>query len=134
MPRKNHPAPSPSLGEVKEQFKSWRRTRKSLRPIPEKLWAAAANLTAYHSISQISKELVVDYSALKRRVRLKEKDAAASSSPPDFIELNLEAPGATAECLVEMEDHLGSKMRVHFRGQTDVDLLELAKVFWEKGA
>ena len=134
MPRKNSPAPSPSLGEVKEQFKTWRRTRKRLRPIPENLWTAAVSLTAYHSISQIAKELVVDYSVLKRRVQLKNKDGAVSTNPPDFIELNLEAPGATAECLVEMEDRLGSKMRLHFRGQTDVVLLELAKLFWTKGA
>ena len=134
MPRKNHPAPSPSLGEVKEQFKIWRRTRKSLRPIPEKLWAAAVNLTGYHSISQIAKELVVDYSVLKRRVQLKNKDAAASTNPPDFIELNLEPPAAVSECIVEMQDRLGLKMRMHFRGQTDVDLFELAKLFWTKGA
>jgi hypothetical protein len=134
MPRKNHPAPSPSLGEVKEQFKIWRRTRKSLRPIPEKLWAAAVNLTGYHSISQIAKELVVDYSVLKRRVQLKNKDAAASTNPPDFIELNLEPPAAVSECIVEMQDRLGLKMRMHFRGQTDVVLLELAKLFWTKGA
>ena len=134
MPRKNHPAPSPSLGEVKEQFKIWRRTRKSLRPIPEKLWAAAVNLTGYHSISQIAKELVVDYSVLKRRVQLKNKDAAASMNPPDFIELNLEPPAAVSECIVEMQDRLGLKMRMHFRGQTDVDLFELAKLFWTKGA
>ena len=134
MPRKNHPAPSPSLGEVKEQFKTWRRTRKSLQPIPEKLWAAAVKLTAYHSISQIAKELVVDYSVLKRRVKLKNKDAAASTNPPDFIELNLEPPAAVSECIVEMQDRLGLKMRMHFRGQTDVVLLELAKLFWTKGA
>ena len=134
MPRKNHPAPSPSLGEVKEQFKTWRRTRKSLQPIPEKLWAAAVKLTAYHSISQIAKELVVDYSVLKRRVQLKNKDAAASTNPPDFIELNLEPPAAVSECIVEMQDRLGLKMRMHFRGQTDVVLLELAKLFWTKGA
>ena len=134
MPRKNHPAPSPSLGEVKEQFKIWRRTRKSLRPIPEKLWAAAVKLTAQHSISQIAKELVVDYSVLKRRVQLKNKDAAASTNPPDFIELNLEPPAAVSECIVEMQDRLGLKMRMHFRGQTDVDLFELAKLFWTKGA
>ena len=134
MPRKSHPAPSPSLSEVKEQFKTWRRTRKNPRPIPEKLWAAAVNLTAYHSISQIAEELVVDYSVLKRRVQLKNKDAAVWTNPPDFIELNLEAPGAAAECLVEMCDRLGSKMRMHFRGQTDVDLFELAKLFWTKGA
>ena len=134
MPQKNHPAPSPSLGEVKEQFKTWRRTRKSLRPIPEKLWAAAVNLTAYHSISQIAKELVVDYSVLKRRVQLKNKDAAASTNSLDFIELNLEPPAAVAECIVEMQDRLGSKMRMHIRGQTEFDPLQLAKLFWTKDA
>jgi hypothetical protein len=134
MPRKQPPAPAQSLSEVKEQFKTWRRTRKSPRPIPEKLWAAAVDLTTQHTLSQISKELVVDYSALKRRMQLKDKDGAASTNLPDFIELNLEPPGAASECIVEMQDRLGSKMRMHFRGQPDVDLLGLAKVFWTKDA
>jgi hypothetical protein len=134
MPQKKQPAPSRSLIEVKEQFKTWRRTRKRLEPIPEKLWAAAVGLTAQHSISQISKELVVDYSVLKRRVPIKKKDAATSTDPSGFIEVNLEPPAAVPECIVEMQDRLGSKMRMHFKGQTDFDLLQLAKVFWTKGA
>jgi hypothetical protein len=134
MSRKNHLAPSQSLSEVKEQFKIWRRTRKNPRPIPEQLWAAAVGLTARHSISQIAKELVVDYSILKRRVQLKKKDAAASTNQPDFIELNLGPPAAVSECIVEMQDRLGSKLRMQFRGQPDVDLLQLAKLFLEKGA
>ena len=132
MSSKNYPTPQPSLSEVKEQFKIWRRTRKSHRPIPEKLWAAAVSLTANHSISKISKELVLDYSALKKRVSIKNKDSAASMSPPGFIELNLEPLAAASECIVEMQDILGSKMRMHFRGKTDFDLLELAKAFWSK--
>ena len=132
MASKNYPTPPASLSEVKEQFKIWRRTRKSPRPIPEKLWAAAVCLTANHSISQISKELVVDYSALKKRVAIKNKDAAASMSPPGFIEVNLEPPAAVSECIVEMQDIVGAKMRMHFRGKTDFDLLELARSFWRK--
>ena len=66
MTQKNYSTPRPSLREIKEQFKTWRRTRKSPRPIPEKLWQAAVSLTANHSISQVSKELVIDYSALKK--------------------------------------------------------------------
>ena len=132
MEPKNYPTPCPTISEVKEQFKIWRRTRKSPRPIPEQLWQAAVSLTAKHSISQISKELVLDYSALKKRVCIKNKDSAASMSPPGFIELNLEPPAAASECIVEMQDILGSKMRMHFRGKTDFDLLELAKAFWRK--
>ena len=132
MPQKSQPIPGQSLSEVKEQFKTWRKTRKSLRPIPARLWAAAVNLTAKHSISQIAKELVLDYTALKRRVRGKNKDGTASTNPPDFIEVNLEAPAAVAECIIEMQDIGGAKMRMHFRGPTDFDLLQLAKAFWSK--
>ena len=134
MAPKNYSTPLPSLSEVKAQFKIWRRTRKSPRPIPEELWEAAVSLTAKHSISQISKELVVDYSALKRRVFIKKKDSAAKMSSPGFIELNLESPAAVSECIVEMQDILGAKMRMHFRGKTDFDFFELAKAFWTKGS
>jgi len=132
MVPKNYPTPYLTISEVKEQFKIWRRTRKSPRPIPEQLWQAAVSLTTTHSISQISKELVLDYSALKKRVPIKKKDSAAKMSPPDFIELNLEPPASVSECKVEMQDNLGAKMRMHFRGKPDVDLLELAKAFWSK--
>ena len=132
MIQKKHAIPSQSLSEVKEQFKTWRKTRKGLRPIPKKLWAAAVSLTTQHSISQISKELVLDYSALKKRAAIKNKDSAASMSPSGFIEVNLEPPAAVSECIVEMQDIAGAKMRMHFRGKTDFDLLELAKTFWSK--
>ncbi len=132
MEPKHYPTPCPTINQVKEQFKIWRRTRKSPRPIPEKLWAAAVSLTANHSISKISKELVVDYSALKKRVFIKKKDSTASMNPTGFIEVNLEPPAAVSECIVEMQDILGAKMRMHFRGKTDFDLLELAKAFWRK--
>ena len=132
MASKNYPTPRPSLSEVKEQFKTWRRTRKSPRRIPKKLWQAAVSLTGMYSISQISKELVVDYSALKKRVPIKKKSTADKRSPPDFIELNLEPPTAVSDCMVEMQDSLGAKMRMHFRGKPDCDLLELTKAFWSK--
>jgi hypothetical protein len=132
MQPKNYPTPWPTISQVKEQFKIWRKTRKNPRPIPEKLWAAAVSLTTQLSISQISKELVLDYSTLKKRAAIKNKDSPASMNPPGFIEVNLEPPAAVSECRVEMQDIGGAKMRMHFRGKTDFDLLELAKAFWSK--
>ena len=134
MVPKDYPTPRPNLSEVKEQFKIWRRTRKRPRPIPEELWQAAVSLTATHSISQISKELVLDYTSLKSRVPIKKKNQAAKKSSPGFIDVNLEPPAAISECIVEMQDIGGAKMRMHFRGKTDCDLLELAKAFWTKGS
>ena len=133
MASKNYPTPRPSLSEVKEQFKIWRRNRKSPRPIPDKLWQAAVSLTATHSISQISKELVLDYNALKSRVTTKKKNTTTKMSPAGFVELNLEPPAAvSAECIVEMQDSLGSKMRMHIRGKTEFDPIQLAQAFWSK--
>ena len=132
MTTKYYPTPTPTLTEVKEQFKAWRKTRKSSRPIPAQFWTAAVSLAANHSLSQISKELVVDYSRLKKRVLAKKKTKSASMSSSGFIELNLDPPAAVSECIVEMQDIAGAKMRMHFTGKTDFDLLELAKAFWSK--
>ncbi len=133
MPQKNYSVPSESLSEVKEQFQKWRRTRKSPRPIPKKLWEAAVCLSANHSISQISRELILDYSALKKRALIKKKNSVTKISCPDFIELGFDPPTAIPECLIEMEDSLGGKMRIHFKNKTDTELLELVKTFWGKG-
>jgi hypothetical protein len=132
MAPKPYPTPCPTISEVKEQFKTWRRTRKKPRPIPEKLWTAAISLSANHCLSQISKELVIDYSRLKKRVLAKKKTKSASMSSSGFIEVNLDPPAAVSECIVEMQDIAGAKMRMHFRGKTDFDLLQLAKTFWSK--
>ena len=132
MKKKKHEVPSQTLNQVKEQLKNWRKARKSPRPIPENLWLAAVSLTANHFISQIAKELVLDYTALKSRAAIKNIDNAASRNAAGFIEVNLDPPAAVAECIVEMQDIVGAKMRMHFRGQTDFDLLQLAKAFWSK--
>ena len=134
MPQKNYPAPNQTLSEVKEQFKKWRRTRKSPRPMPEELWQAAVSLSANHSISQISRDLMLDYSTLKKRVQNRKKNRVAKISCPDFIELGFEPPTAISECLIEMEDSLGGKMRMHFKNKTDIELLELVKAFFRKGS
>ena len=134
MPQKNYSSPNPTLSEVKEQFNKWRRTRQSPRPMPEELWQAAVGLCAHHSIGKISRELIVDYSTLKKRVSHKKKNTVAKVSCPDFVELDFGAPPALTECMIEMEDSLGAKMRLHFKNKTDFDLLELVKLFWRKGS
>jgi len=37
-----------------------------------------------------------------------------------------------SECIVEMQDCSGAKMRMCFKGKTDFDFLELGKSFWRK--
>ena len=125
--------PDLTLSEVMERIEEWRKTPNSPRRMPEELWDAAVNLTKDYSIHRVSKTLRVNYRALKQRVHPDNKDSAAiETHSPTFIELGIGQPSSLAECIIEMEDGTGAKMKMHFRGSTNLDLLELGKAFWRK--
>ena len=123
----------PTLEEIQEQFETWRKTREKRTAIPGVLWEAALSLSPQYSLYQISKALRLNYNDLKFRIET--LHSSAESSPvidPAFVELGLKAPMLPAECIVEMEDQNGAKMRMCFKGEAGIDLLELGKVFWSK--
>lgn len=125
-------APNIALTQLSEQIERWRQTRKSRRPMPEQLWQAAARLSRQSSINQVSKALGLNYTALKKRVYPQDQPGN-TPAPSPFIELGFDHQAApVAECIVEMEDGRGAKMKMHFRGRTDLDLVELGKAFWAK--
>ena len=120
-----------TLEQVRHQFEHWRQTRNKRCPIPKKLWQAAESLFPEYSLYHISKALRLNYTDLKKRIQ--EKPPPAFIPPPinpaEFIELKINSAIQPAECLVEMEDPFGAKMRMHFKGEAGLDLLELAKHF-----
>ena len=127
--------PSP-LESVQYQFEKWRETRKSPREtIPGYLWTAAVRLLNQYSINQIARALHLNYNELKKRMPGQTSVAKKkTSSAPFFVELDWKRNFPASECLIEMEDASGSIMRMSFKGQADLDLLELGKAFWRKGA
>ena len=56
MPRPT-PAIPADLQELSGRFEDWRRTRRGKLPIPEPLWAAAAELARSHSVCQTAQVL-----------------------------------------------------------------------------
>jgi len=131
MQHNNNPAVShPSLLEVQSQFAAWRKTRKKRERIPESLWSAAVKLCAHHSITQISKALRLNFSDLSERVANRQTaKMAVATLPQDFIAIDMGQPQST-ECIIEMEHRNGNKMRMHFKGQMDLDLQSFADSFW----
>lgn len=124
---------APRLNKVKSAFEDWRTTKEKGKRIPEHLWEEAAALYPEFSISKISTTLSLSYINLKQRIEKKigENSSNKSEPFPGFVELDFSANSQSiAECVVEMEDGNGSKMRMCFRGKTDFDLLELGKSFW----
>ena len=125
--------PHRTLEEVEDLFKTWRRTRKSPKPIPRRLWEAATGLAAYYSIPTIAKRLLLEPAELKRRVPAEYAQLAeCRQTSPAFFELAIHDHGVDYECTIEMEDQNGSKMIMHVKDTRSLDLHEIFHAFWRR--
>jgi hypothetical protein len=101
------------------------------------LWAAAVKMAESHGIHRTAKSLRLDYYSLKKRVQRK---AAGGDDVPDeragatFLELPATAWAGSGlgsgECMLELENAGGAKMRVHLKGFAAPDLTALGRSFW----
>ena len=79
--------------------------------------------------------LGLSYSDLKKRVKGESQEPLPAITPPprmNFIELGVESHASVPECMIEMENGSGGKLRIHLRAKTDLDLYELSRAFWSK--
>ncbi|OGR26529.1 MAG: hypothetical protein A2277_03935 [Desulfobacterales bacterium RIFOXYA12_FULL_46_15] len=134
MPKNDFRTVNPDLEDVQQKFTTWREERTRRRPIPEVLWEAAINLSRAkeYSINKISKALRLNYSDLKRRISAHGQPIIKDGQNIEFIKLDYSPSVFPSECIIEMEDSSGAKMKMCFRGSTDLDLLELGRSFWNK--
>ena len=124
---------SSELNKVKSSFEAWRTTKTKGSRIPQDLWKQAIALYPKCSIGKIATTLSLSYTDLKKRVenKIEKHSSSFNDAVPAFMEFNFpSACSSVSECVVEMEDGSGAKMRMCFRGKTDFDLLELGKSFW----
>lgn len=142
------------LEGTRRRFERWRRTRKRRSHIPQPLWASAVKAAGKYGLHRAAQALRLDYYALKKRV---EKEAAAARADPPgaanasggasegetasrrvskgeavatFLELAPPVSGGSRECILELEDPGGAKMRVHVKGAEAPDLTALSRSFW----
>lgn len=123
------------LIELKERFAAWRAVRKLGLRIPRELWGAAVEMVAVHGACRVAGELNLDYDMLKLRVAQAGGKATASELAPRFVELFTTAgalPGhsvAKPECVVEMANVRGARMRVELNGDGLIGLSALYAAF-----
>jgi hypothetical protein len=97
------------------------------------LWAAAVKAASTYGVHRTAKALRVDYYGLKRRV---DEEMSVSTIMPSggdvatFVELAGPLATGSVECLVELEDDGGAKMRMHLKGVEAPDLVALSRSFW----
>ena len=125
-----------ALGRAQRKIEQWRQRRRPRARIPEELWRQAAQLACAYGIHRTAKALRLDYYSLKKRVA-----AAAGSGErgPQFVEIPAGGPlglpggmpAARPECLIEVEDPSGAKMRIRLQGGDFPDVAALIGVFRE---
>jgi len=118
------------MRRVYRRFERWRSLHRGRTPIPEGLWASAAEVAREHGVFRTAKALRLEYGKLKRMTEA----APATAQQATFLELMPPqgvpfGPGLS-ECLVELEGPRG-KMRIQWKGNRAPDLASLSRVLWE---
>jgi hypothetical protein len=133
------PATASSLEELEGRFRQWRESRRRGDHIPPQLWEAAVDMAREHGVPRVANRLRLNTAFLNKRL------AAAAGQPrteaaqpqPEFVEL-LTAPAAPVaatvagvhECVVELHNARGAKMRVELNAGGLAGLAHLCRAFW----
>jgi hypothetical protein len=123
------------LAQGARQFAKWRAGRRRGARIPEELWALAVQLAGNFGLHATSEALRLDYYALKKRAAEATPARIAAVPPavmPAFVELipPSPAPVPPCECLIELENATGTKLRIHLKGAEAFDVAALGRSFW----
>ena len=114
------------MTRVYRRFERWRSAHTGRLPIPESLWASAAEVAKVHGVFQTAKVLRLEYGKLKRLTGTRDP----ATTPPAFVELIAPQAAGVSECMIELEGPHG-KVRIQWKGTTASDLNGLSRVFWE---
>ncbi len=137
MPRRSSrrsPRTTPrQLATAQRRFEHWRRTRIKREPIPDPLWAMAVKAAAEHGVSRTAGMLGVNAASLKEQMGKRAGgDSPVKDETPGFVQLALPPAGNGPECVVEVEDGQGAKLRIHLKGGATTDLTALSRVLWSR--
>ena len=122
-----------ALSRGQRKIEQWRQRRRPRTRIPEPLWREAARLACAYGINRTARALRLDYYTLKKRAAA----AARSDGPaPEFVEiLPGGMPATQPECMIEIEEASGAKLRIRLQGVGLADvaaLSPLARMFRER--
>ena len=123
------PIPGPIL-QLQRQLDQFRSTQPHRTRLPETLWQGAVELAREHGLHPVARPLGLDYMGLKRRLE-GGPVAGKKATAPAFVELIAAHPATAAECVIELESSVGSKMRIQWKGSSTPDWASLLRAWRE---
>lgn len=118
------------MQRIYRRFERWRSSHQGRLPIPEALWASAAEVAREHGVFRTAKVLRLEYAKLKRMVESATPVRRTPAPPAEFLELVAPPTVGLTECLIELEGPRG-KMRIQWKAATAPDLAGLSRALWE---
>jgi hypothetical protein len=117
------------MRKVHQQLQRWRSQCRGRERIPERLWAAAAELAREHGVNPVSRALHLEFNHLKRAA---EADGAKGRkrATPAFVELIAPQTSSTREYVLEVEAPRG-KLRIELKGMALAELADMSRTLWE---
>jgi hypothetical protein len=130
MTTKRLPEVPAGMQRIYRRFERWRSSHRGRLPIPEAMWAAAAEVAREYGVFRTAKVLRLEYGKLKRMAASAAPFKRVAAPTAGFLELVAPQAVGLTECLIELEGPRG-KMRVQWKGAVAPDLAGLSRTLWE---
>ena len=119
-----------AIEQLQRQLDEFRSTQPHRKKLPETLWQAAVELARHHGVYSVAHPLRLDYVGLKKRLE-GVSDPKKKAAKPAFVELIADHSATMADCVIEFESSVGSKMRIQWRASTAPDWINLFRAWRE---
>lgn len=122
---------STALQKAQQLFENWRENKTGRPRIPDNLWQVAIDL--HHNqgmtINKIAQGLRLNHTSLKEKICDRTHPAAIEPPADDESTMFIEVapPSGCSDCIIEMENQAGVKMRICFTGRADPTVINLGK-------
>ncbi len=119
-----------AIEQLQGQLDEFRSTRPHRTKLPETLWQAAVELARQYGVYSVAHPLRLDYTGLKKRLD-GVPDHKKKAAKPAFVELITKHSATMADCVIEFESSVGSKMRIEWKASTAPDWISLFRAWRE---
>ena len=119
-----------AIEQLQRQLDEFRNMRPHRTKLPETLWQAAVELARQHGVYAVAHPLRLDYTGLKKRLD-GVSDPKKRVAEPTFVELIADHSATMADCVIELESSVGSKMRIQWKASIPPDWASLFRAWRE---
>lgn len=123
------------LEQIGRRFEQWRERHGGPgRPIPEELWAQAAEVAAVEGVAVTARALGVNRARLSKRVRRLDAHGGASSRAVEqagFVEVDASALRPIGQVVLRLYGRDGERVELEVTG-TSIDIAAVARALWSR--